>query len=528
MCPPFRHRVEIEKKVTRKSILRVFFCHCRGWYRSIWRTMCYGTSTLRERPQRNQRTTSKQYDFRGDKRMRQYPQGRRQIIPWRPLFVKLLGLVFATEVVVTVIMDRLPIGFLQNGWVEALADALLLTICISPFFWVLLVRPLRQAALIEKTKSDALQEQIVDAILTYDSRGIITSCNPAAAHTFHYRSEEITGAKIATFVPELEDRVVPDATGASYRLNDDITAAYGHAVTGNRKGNIPFPLEISVSRIFLGEEETFLAIMRDVTERRQSEMILHENRERFRSLSESAPVGIFLTDTSGVCTYTNVRWEDITGIPQAESLGKTWNATVHPEDANRVDTAWSRYLASGREFKEEFRFLLPFDDEVRWVTAHVAAMTADNGDTIGYVGAVEDNTERKLAEQGRHKFNALLTATLEATADAILMVDGDGQVQIFNQKFVDMFDIPAALLEKKESGLILNFISEQVAEPDGVLNRIDNLNLGEEPSTLSGVKLNDGRQFDFHCQPIWLDDRKSGRVWSFRALGTGLIDVPTC
>lgn len=444
------------------------------------------------------------------------------MMPWRPLLAKLLFLVFVAELTVMVLMDRLPKGFLKGGWLEALADALLLTLCTAPFFWALLVRPLRRAALIEKTKSDVIREQIVDAILTYDRRGIITSCNPAATRTFHYTAEEMVGRRIGSLVPELEGRVMPGVNGDSYRLHDDSPTAYGHSVNGIRKGDVMFSLEISVSRVELGEEKMFLAILRDITERKRSEMVMQESREKFRSLSESAPVGIFLTDTAGICTYVNARWQDITGLTSAQSIGKPWTATIHHEDKKKVEAAWSRYLASGEGFKEEFRFSLSYD-EVRWVATHIAAMSAGTGEIIGYVGAVADNTERKLAEQGQHKFNILLTATLESTADAVFMADGHGQVQIFNQKFVDTFDIPAAILERKDCQLILAFIGEQVAEPDDFINRITELNSGEEPATLVGIKLNDGRQLDIYCQPFWLDEGKSGRVWSFRTAGKGPV-----
>ena len=61
----------------------------------------------------------------------------------------------------------------------------------------------------------------------------------------------------------------------------------------------------------------------EVTEQRRSLDLLRASEARFRALSASSPVGIFQTDASGACVYTNERWQEIAGLGAEESLGES-------------------------------------------------------------------------------------------------------------------------------------------------------------------------------------------------------------
>lgn len=142
---------------------------------------------------------------------------------------------------------------------------------------------------------------------------------------------------------------------------------------------------------------------------------LRQSEERLRSLSTCSPVGIFEIDTEGGCRYTNPRYQIICGLRAAESLEKRWLESVHPEDRERAVATWSNYICEGRDYSEEFRFQTAHGI-VRWVQVRSSPMLSGQGELLGYVGTLEDITERKQAEEVRAQVIREQTARAEAEA----------------------------------------------------------------------------------------------------------------
>lgn len=141
---------------------------------------------------------------------------------------------------------------------------------------------------------------------------------------------------------------------------------------------------------------------------------------QFKSLSEASPIGIFLNDSSGNCTYTNPRWQEITGIDYENSLGDGWAKMIYPDDKDRVFDEWENEVKSGREFSCEFRIQLP-SGEIRWVHSRTATMVSDLDpqSVTGYVGTTEDITERKKIQDELHRSRERFDLAIRGTDDGI-------------------------------------------------------------------------------------------------------------
>lgn len=142
---------------------------------------------------------------------------------------------------------------------------------------------------------------------------------------------------------------------------------------------------------------------------------LRQSEERFRSLSASSPVGIFVIDPDGRCTYTNPRFQAICGMIPDRSADRSWHQCVHPDDRDQAMSQWKVYLEHGDEFSEELRFLTK-DDQVRWVHIRSCPMMVQSGESLGHVGTIEDITERKEAEVTRAQVMREQLARQEAEA----------------------------------------------------------------------------------------------------------------
>ncbi|PSB23983.1 sensor histidine kinase [Stenomitos frigidus] len=143
---------------------------------------------------------------------------------------------------------------------------------------------------------------------------------------------------------------------------------------------------------------------------------LSESEERFRSLSAYAPVGIFMNDTTGSCTYTNPCLQTIGDFTFSEGLGDGWTTRIHVDDRDRVVKEWQAYTnGHASEHATEYRFQHR-DGNVRWVYARCSPLFSDLCELTGYVGTVEDLTERRQAEEARTQVFREQAARKEAEA----------------------------------------------------------------------------------------------------------------
>ena len=122
--------------------------------------------------------------------------------------------------------------------------------------------------------------------------------------------------------------------------------------------------------------------------------------------------------------------------------------------------------------------------------------------------------QKALDEELAHS-TSLLAATLEATADGILVTRLDGGIGNMNQHFARMWAIPHELLVEGEDRKIFAFMEDQVAEPGGYRERLASMSLDPEGRLFDAIELSDGRCFERHVIPLHIDGRFAGRVFSF-------------
>lgn len=112
---------------------------------------------------------------------------------------------------------------------------------------------------------------------------------------------------------------------------------------------------------------------------------------------------------------------------------------------------------------------------------------------------------------------SLLRATLESTADGIMMVNGQGQVVDWNQKFVEMWRIPSYMLESGKESISFDYILEQLTNPEGIISDVEYLYKNPDwQGELPVLHFKDGRVFERFTQPQRVGSEIVGRVYSFR------------
>jgi PAS domain S-box-containing protein len=123
--------------------------------------------------------------------------------------------------------------------------------------------------------------------------------------------------------------------------------------------------------------------------RQRTEEALRASEERFWTLAQLSPVGIFQTDAEGNYLYLNERWCDIAGLTEQEALGQGWARGTHPDDRDRVLNEWQEATELALPFKAEYRFQRA-DGGTSWVLAEAAVQRNDANKVTGYVGTVTE------------------------------------------------------------------------------------------------------------------------------------------
>ncbi len=134
---------------------------------------------------------------------------------------------------------------------------------------------------------------------------------------------------------------------------------------------------------------------------------------------------------------------------------------------------------------------------------------------LALVGALSWLLLRAAREQGRDRAQgSLLRATLDATADGILVVGPGGEVLDSNRRFAELWHIPAELLALGQDEALLEHVLAQLSDPEAFLRGVQAL-YGSDASRQDLLHFKDGRIFERYTQPVALDGRHA-RLWSFR------------
>lgn len=153
---------------------------------------------------------------------------------------------------------------------------------------------------------------------------------------------------------------------------------------------------------FLNEQGNpfqYLTIQFEITERKLAEEALRESENRYHTLVNLSPVGIFSTDATGNFLDVNDRWCEMAGLTPEEAMGDGWVRTIHTDDREQVLTEWRLAIQRRLPFKSaEYRLQRP-DGVITWVFAQAVAETGLGGHPVGYVGTITDITERHQAEE---------------------------------------------------------------------------------------------------------------------------------
>ncbi|WP_109300039.1 ATP-binding protein [Aquimarina sp. AU474] len=151
---------------------------------------------------------------------------------------------------------------------------------------------------------------------------------------------------------------------------------------------------------YRANHSTFKDIYHSLTYRQKfevAEKAIQLTENRYHTLTNLVPVGIFMTKADGKTTFVNPKWCSISGLSQEQSINDGWFKAVHPEDRKKLKKEWYASTGQSKDSDAEYRFLKP-DGSITWVLGQAIPEYNEKHQIIGYVGTITDITEIKLYE----------------------------------------------------------------------------------------------------------------------------------
>jgi PAS domain S-box-containing protein len=260
------------------------------------------------------------------------------------------------------------------------------------------------------------------------------------------------------------------------------------------------------------------SVSREINERKKAEEEVREKEAREALILSSLPMAFYSVQ---LFSEDNRFWvseqvERITGFPSHKFLEvqSFWESRLHPDYCERVKKIYKAVYSSGSTSIEYLWQCA--DDEYRWFRDEAVLIRDEQGNPKEIIGTWRDITERKQAEEGIKQSLSLLKATLESTANGILVVDRESRIVSYNQRFKQMWRIPESIIETKNENKALSFVLDQLNEPDAFLSKVRELYLKPEVESYDILEFKDGRVFERYSLPQKLGTDVVGRVWSFR------------
>jgi PAS domain S-box-containing protein len=327
---------------------------------------------------------------------------------------------------------------------------------------------------------------------------------------------------------ELLDQEPGDVRGTSlfsyFRTSDpnfEPIAAHRRALAGESVTyetswkNRTFQTHVEPLRSPDGEVRGVIGVAFDVTERKKAEGELKKSIALLKATIDAAADGILVVDADGRIVDFNRRFVKLWGIPEeiAESrddrlaLASVLDQLRDPAAfVKKVMTVYARPSTTSHDVIELKDGRLIERDSLPQVV---------DGEPVGRVWTFRDVSEHRAAEEGVEQTESLLRATLEATADGILVVDREGRIVSYNRKFVEMWGIPDAIMASRDDDEAIAFVLDQLRDPDRFALKIRELYGEPEAQSYDWLEFKDGRIFERYSHPQKIGDRIVGRVWSF-------------
>lgn len=291
----------------------------------------------------------------------------------------------------------------------------------------------RQSLEQSEQRYKTLLETATDAFFLHDMQGRFVDVNQQACRSLGYSREELLGLSVI----DVEVGANPEKLSIVWPKLQQVVNIQQDCVH-RRKDGSTFPVEVRAGVIQVHDEYLVSVLVRDITERRRTEEVLRESKQKMTLHLQHTPLGVIECDNDSCITEWNPAAEKIFGFTKAEVFGCDVRQLIIPDEAKAgVYKVWDKVLASGNgqhsvnDNKTKRGHLI----NCEWYNT---PLVDNSGKIIGVASLVQDITNQLKAQQKLAESESSYRTLFELSDEAIMTLEKEGLVDC-NQATLKLF-----------------------------------------------------------------------------------------
>lgn len=262
----------------------------------------------------------------------------------------------------------------------------------------------------------------------------------------------------------------------------------------------------------------FVTTYVDVSAAKTAEQALRDSEERLKRAMDASRLTLWEIDFGSGKAYLSANWSALMGGPAQEVVTTVAGLLerVPAADRSRIKAAMMAIANGTAQRYEEEHQVRRDDGSMIWIHSQGTVVLRDaQGRAVRATGTNQDITRRKAAQEQLARAAAITSATLESTADGIVVVSAEREIVLYNRQFLSIWNLSETPGNAPRATWLAHLLS-QMKEPQAYLDRVEALYDQPTLESFELLELLDGRVVERYSRPMFVDGAPQGRVWNFR------------
>ena len=294
----------------------------------------------------------------------------------------------------------------------------------------------------ERSRLRALFDSSPDGITIHDDEGSVIDMNETQRESLGFEWDDIGSLSVTAYEDDISLAEL-QTIWADMEPGEPLQVESTH----RRQNGETFPVEVWVNKFTVNDEERFIAVARDITDRKQRDAELQRSKGFLERAQESAAIGGWEIDLEA----DSLRWTEevyrIHDLPLDTPVSIDEAVEFyHPDDRQTLEAAFERLTTDGESYDLELR-IVTAEDRVRWVRTVGDPQFDEEGEVVGVVGVFQDITDRKEREQELAEIRERLDLAIEGANLGVWDWNMETDAVEFNEQWASMLGFSLDELE---------------------------------------------------------------------------------